>query len=46
MNRAEEAVQDLRATTGYTGPLTFIEKAMLSWKRTTGYDLGPCTSLL
>jgi hypothetical protein len=30
--------------TGYTGPLTFIEKAMLSWKRTTGYDVGLCTS--
>jgi hypothetical protein len=44
MNISEKIIQDLRITTGYTGPLTFIEKAMLSWKRTTGYDVGLCTS--
>lgn len=44
MNIAEKAIQDLRAATGFTGPLTFIEKAMRGWKRTTGYDVGPCTA--
>jgi hypothetical protein len=44
MNTAEKAIQAVRFTTGYTGPMTFIERAMRGWKKTTGYDVGPCTS--